>query len=160
MFDYDTGMMELNCLHGRHSKEEYLDLISMGHLPPALHYLANKPFCQAWFQTFRAVRDVLDSRTIPCHARVALQPDSQAYVMQGGRVEYVLDAITSYAKDQIDDGDFVDTFSNDLENIPICANDSRFGLVRQKLGLDPQQRWGPYYNMDLDDMDEDDDYDD
>ena len=160
MFSYDSGMMELDCLRGRNSKEKYLDLISMGHLPPALHYLVNKRFCQSWFQTFRAVSSVLDANSIPLPSRVAALPDALSYVNQGGRVEYVLDAITSNTKDSHDDGDDAETFSDDLEKIPSCANDSQFALVRQKLGLDPHQRWGPYYDADpeADEMDEDDDY--
>lgn len=142
-------------------KAEYLALISMRFLPPSLHHLVNRRFCQTWFQTFLAVGATLDAKCVPSHAQVAPHPDAVPYVTRGGRVEYVLDAIFDYAREQFNDESFEDIYSDNYEKIPSCANDWRFDhLVRQKLGLDPLQHWGPYYGIGIDEMDDNYDEDD
>jgi hypothetical protein len=89
---------------------------------------------------------------------------TQAYTKKGGRVEYVLDAITDCARQQsaeAGDGTFNELVEEDVEGLdpgewalswrrlPVCANDGEFDLVRRMLGLDPKVGWGPYEHPSL-----------
>lgn len=91
--------------------------------------------------------EFFDSRTI------------QFYTQKGGKVEYVLDAITDSCRQQSSeagDGSFDELVEEDWNEdgpsewvlswrrLPKCANDGEFDLVRWMLGLDPRVPWGPY----------------
>jgi hypothetical protein len=81
------------------------------------------------------------------------------YIDKGGRIEYVLDCVTSLAREQsadTGDGTFDEMMAEDLgqgpggdelpwRGLPRCANDVEFDLVRGMLGLDQTNVWGPYY---------------
>jgi hypothetical protein len=83
------------------------------------------------------------------------------YTNKGGRVEYVLDCVAFAAKEQsadLGDGTFDETMDDLAENqgdeedrrwrdLPHCANDKEYGLVRAMMGLDPGEICGPYYSL-------------
>ncbi|THH28899.1 hypothetical protein EUX98_g5284 [Antrodiella citrinella] len=88
----------------------------------------------------------------------------KTYIDAGGKVEYALDAITdcAYEKSPVggqyrrhlhireEDADF----AKEVGNLPECANDLAFKLVRAKLGL-PEEGMGPHWIFLSDDEDED-----
>ncbi|KAJ3903527.1 hypothetical protein F5879DRAFT_145248 [Lentinula edodes] len=70
------------------------------------------------------------------------------YLEKGGRIDYVLDAFTRNAEDRINDGDIDESYEHEKHwiNLVKYANDEKFSLVREKIGLDPSKRWGPYFD--------------
>ena len=142
------------------SNEDYL--LDMPHLPRALYPIVDKFFYQAWLKTFRVIHDLLNAGQIPTPEWVAMQPAAIPYIRQGGKVEFVIAGLTDLAKEEsaaYGNGEFEETY-DDYGKLASCDNDTAFGVVRQKLGLDPSLPWGPYHGMGDDDgMDEYDESD-
>lgn len=89
---------------------------------------------------------MLQAGGIPTLAHLSALPISSTLVAKGGKVEYVLDSLTYTAQEQspLGDGNFDDMHSEEYNKILRCDNDLAFAFVREKLGLDPRVRWGPY----------------
>ncbi|EMD30885.1 hypothetical protein CERSUDRAFT_100894 [Gelatoporia subvermispora B] len=116
----------------------------------------------------RVVPSALLSGEVKHYADHWSQDRAQFFFDKGGRVEYALNYITDVALDQSPLGDgWSDEIREDDEEwnaLPKCTNDLAFVMARQQLGLDPSQKWGPYYfPWDMTGevhMDDDDDNDD
>nr|GAT49091.1 predicted protein [Mycena chlorophos] len=109
-------------------------------------------FYKAYRDIFNAIYQLLEN-TNELPSEAALQPflsrTSSFYLNHGGRIAFAFDAITGCALDHstIRGGDHEEIFGNeeDYTSLPRCANDLEFQLVRVMLGLNPRQRWGPYW---------------
>lgn len=145
-----------------------MSLMNTDYLPTPLRTNMYKSFFQGYRSLFSAVATILNDSAngIPTPARVlgqalGAEPNVSFYINKGGRVDYVLDAIIDSAKDQsvLGDGEFEALWDNPDEvgdggvvNMPKCANDLAFMLVRQKLGIDPRVAMGPYDDDDEEDV--------
>jgi hypothetical protein len=172
--DHDIIWTELD----NHKSNEPLFMSSpyTDHLPIPFHTNMDKAFFQGYCSLFSAFATILDDSDYgnPTATRVlaqALHDDRNVnfYINEGGRVDYALDAIIDCAKDQsvLGDGEFEAIFDDikqvgytGVVNMPRCANDLAFTLVRQKMGMDPRVARGPYYDEDVDMHGEDEDDED
>ncbi|KAJ3501261.1 hypothetical protein NLJ89_g9416 [Agrocybe chaxingu] len=161
---------------------------TLDYVPLAIRQEIYKTFYVGFYTIFHAISLVLGRQpqgpaSIPTPQVVlteALTLDPRAvqfYLGKGGKVEYVLDATVDIAREQsaLGDGTFEETFDNDevggeggeerYVELPKCANDLEFGIVRRNLGLAGGLVWGPYHERDEDsedgmEVDDDDDDDD
>ena len=162
-----------------------LTLFALDYIPLSLRQKIYKTFYIGYHTIVEAISHVLKSDRIPTPQAVldaAFELNAgavQFYLRKGGKVEYVLDAIVSTAREQsnLGDGTFEDTFDCDdddegdlgggggggglgYRDLSACRNDLEFGVVRWSVGIGGQ--WGPYYEedgeygMDLDDEDDSD----
>ncbi|KAK0190291.1 ankyrin repeat family protein [Armillaria mellea] len=155
-FYKDTLPMDLD----RFRRGEALDaseaMIGCGttdYLPPALQINMFKSFYMGFATIFDVISKIMENDTqIP--KLQDMQNDAVSewgtsfYFSKGGRVEYVLDAVTGSAKAQsrLGDGSFYELFCNeDFIRLPECTNDDEFEMVEVMLGLNPRESWGPYY---------------
>lgn len=163
--------------------------IAFDYIPQTLRCEIYKPFYIGFCTIFRATRNILVTLKIPTPGVVvteALALDAEAVqfytVDKGGKVEYVFDAMVAMARKQssLGAGTFEEIFDHDEADkegvgagyraLGKCLNDLEFGIVRRKIGLVPNIRWGPYQDtkegdkgMEVDedeDKDEDEDDDD
>jgi hypothetical protein len=175
--EYDSMGMDLDYFKAYKPLSVHeIPTLNTDYLPLALRQQMYKSFYQGYRSMFLATTHVLRNAAngIPTPARVLAQALATEpryvsfYIDKGGRVEYALDAIIDTAKGQsiLGDGSFDDLWDNPEEvgddagfvNMPKCANDLAFGLVRYKLGIDPGVARGPYYeddNVEMYDEDED-----
>jgi len=176
--------LELFKSHNPLSTSELLH-IAFDYIPQTLRCEIYKTFYTGFYTVFRATHNILETLKIPTPGVVvteALALDAEAvqfYMAKGGKVEYVLDAMVAMAREQssLGAGTFEETFDHeeaDEEGVGAgyralwkCSNDLEFGIVRRKIGLVPNIRWGPYKDteegdegMELVDEDEDKDEDD
>ncbi|KAJ7736870.1 ankyrin repeat family protein [Mycena metata] len=140
-------------------------------IPPSLHSSFYLSFYKGYCNVLRAIYLLLSTTDEVLSAAGVLRFTENAdfFFQKGGRVEFAFDSITHCAQEQSPLGDdtFADTFNDDYPDWasrPTCANDLEFQLVRQKIGLNRMQQWGPYYDfggggMDVDDEDDDSDDD-
>ncbi|KAF9456663.1 ankyrin repeat family protein [Collybia nuda] len=142
--------------------------ISTDYLPWGLRSSMYKTFYKGYQTLFATIYAISGSVNTPATVTslaslVAGNPDVSCYLSKGGRYEYALDAVTSVAREQscLGDGTFDEMYEDEAEvgteftGLLKCANDLEFELVRRLIGLDPEERWGPYYDMDDDDSDVD-----
>ncbi|CAA7262588.1 unnamed protein product [Cyclocybe aegerita] len=157
---------------------------TLDYVPLVIRQEIYKTFYVGFYTIFHAISLVLGRRpqgpaSIPTPQVVliealALEPRAvQFYLGKGGKVEYVLDATVDIAREQsaLGDGTFEETFDTDevgggqgerYVELPKCANDLEFDIVRRNIGLAGGLVWGPYYERDEDEdgMEVDDDDDD
>ncbi|KAG7447836.1 uncharacterized protein BT62DRAFT_993416 [Guyanagaster necrorhizus] len=127
---------------------------TLDYLPPALQRRMFKSYI-GFTTVFKVIHKILRNDTqVPTLRDIkhdaALERDISFFKSEGGRVEYVLDALTTIAKknSRLRDGTFYKTFGNDEDflRLPECVNDDEFEMVRVMLGLDPSVGWGPYHS--------------
>ncbi|KAF9479090.1 hypothetical protein BDN70DRAFT_834943 [Pholiota conissans] len=180
-FEYDNMGTELLYFKPHQPRsEETLLCGSTSYLPLALQAQIYKTFFEGFRSLFGIIARTLadSSNSIPTleqfRAKAVGEPGVGFYFNKGGRIEYAWDAVISIAKDQsaLGDNEFENNWDDPEEpfregqyaNLPKCANDLAFDLVRRKLGIDPMIANGPYYERDEDEdagmFDEDDDDDD
>ncbi|TCD68464.1 hypothetical protein EIP91_010750 [Steccherinum ochraceum] len=132
--------------------------IGLDFVPPHLWPKIDRTFAEG----FRAVlADIIVAcRTedvVPILDRIralaATDPEAAPYLRKSGRVEYALDFVLTWAREQsvLIDGMFDENMQEDTGDrisqkwhaLPICANDLNFELVRAQIGLGRNQI-GPY----------------
>jgi hypothetical protein len=160
---------------GKPLSAEEIPFTNAEYLPLALRVQIDKSFYQGYRSLFLVVAHILkdSANGMPTPARVLAQGlggdarNVKFYVNKGGRVEYALDAIIHAAKEQsvLGDGSFDRLWDNPddvrdggMANMPKCANDLAFSLVRKMLGLDPTFASGPYHDGGDADMYDDEDF--
>lgn len=140
--------------------------IGMEFIPPSLHYAVDGSFYSQYCDVLKNIGDSLSIPPLcaptPANIRTRMGPRILFYLLRGGLVEYALDYVTNWAEDQSPEGD--GTFDEAAEHpdpnfqiypewadLPNCANDLDFRLVRERLGLGITENWGPYRaDMELD----------
>ncbi|KAG6864944.1 hypothetical protein C0991_006173 [Blastosporella zonata] len=145
-------------------------LLQTDYLPPHIRRSGLfKTFYVGYQSIFDAIYNFLDRTDQPLSlpviaARTLGARGVSFFFNKGGKIEYAFDAITHASMEQspVGDDSFAETWDehDSFTALPTCANDLEFSLVRQRLGLDPRGRWGPYREYDDDAMDEDDEDDD
>ncbi|TRM60522.1 hypothetical protein BD626DRAFT_571594 [Schizophyllum amplum] len=126
-------------------------------IPPALHHRLNHQFTRG--SSGSAVRLSRDRPGRAAHARCHHRrrrrccsqdwwdtKDVQYYLDAGGKVEYAINYVVDWTKEQMEDETLLDLMIGDerWEAMPCCANDLQFELVGREMGLSATQRWGPY----------------
>lgn len=162
---------DLDCFKPNMSLSAH-EIPSLNYLPLALRNQLHKPFYQGYRSIFSVIAHILRDAAngVPTPARVLSQalrsePSVNFYFSEGGRVEYALDAILDSATEHsaLSDGIFEALWDNpdvsdgEFVDMPKCANDLAFMLVRKKLGVDPRIAKGPYYHEDVEMLEEDSD---
>ncbi|KAJ7188876.1 ankyrin repeat family protein [Mycena filopes] len=131
-------------------------------IPPALYPNFYLSFYKGYCDVLRAIHSLLSTTDEVLSVAGVLRfiENADFFFQKGGRVEFAFDSITYCAESQSPLGDdtFADTFDDDYPDWasrPTCANDLEFKLVREMIGLDKNQRWGPYDDFEGDEMDVD-----
>lgn len=140
-----------------------IDMAGLDHVPLKLRTNIYKTFVNGYIIGVLAVGQIVREGGIPttsairqrmltgrferayCNEYVAVAH----YFQKGGLADYPLDCILHSNREQSELGDdtFRETFEEDLDAKPECANDREYDLVRSKLGLSALIR-GPYYSWD------------
>ncbi|EMD30887.1 hypothetical protein CERSUDRAFT_163665 [Gelatoporia subvermispora B] len=98
--------------------------------------------------TTRAVLETMLLGEVQNYANHWSRGRGEFFFKKGGKVEYALDCVMHAAIDQspLGNGEFDRLRERDEEwnALPRCVNDLEFEMVRQQIGLDPSQKWGPY----------------
>lgn len=138
--------------------EEISIALGLDYIPPELWNDIDKTFVEAFRVVIGAVANaVQDPTATPTAARIralSTSPDAQVYFRKGGRVEYALDLVLGFTKEQspLGDGEWDEFVTEDVAeggrqewvDLPICANDLNFDLARAQIGL-PKTLRGPYF---------------
>ncbi|THH28406.1 hypothetical protein EUX98_g5788 [Antrodiella citrinella] len=133
--------------------------VGLDYVPPRLWTKINSLFAYSYMAVVRgfqqACRDLTTTPT-PAVVRALAGPDAHYYFQKDGRVEYALDYIEHFANDQSPLGDNEwDSLQDEqaeegdeealaYSQMPDCANDLNFELVRQQMGL--PKKMGPYFD--------------
>ncbi|KZV72045.1 hypothetical protein PENSPDRAFT_684067 [Peniophora sp. CONT] len=131
-------------------KSSTLDMIPfMDYLPKSIRdpgmYAS---FINGYSAVFRAIARVTESKIIPTadvvlrHALEAEYFDAQAvrfFLEKGGKVEHALNGLLHTAREQGPggDGDFLETFGEEMGTLPTCENDEDYILLRSNLRIPP-----------------------
>jgi hypothetical protein len=135
---------------------EYNPILS--YIPPQLWPHVFKTFIRGYGSIFKAIAQLLSRFILPTESTIRAELQNgqmeyfdvqaaQFYFSKGGRIEYALDAIVDSTKNNLDlAGSMLDLYEDDkrLRETPSCANDREFDIIRQNIGLNPTQTWGPY----------------
>nr|GAT49088.1 ankyrin repeat family protein [Mycena chlorophos] len=121
------------------------------YLPRRLQPHFTLSFYKGYHNVFAAIYDILNGTNSPLSATTVhahLGNGASSYLQHGGRLEFAFDAIMdgAYQQSELGDGYHLEVFG-DYEpwtSLPTCANDLEFQLVRNMLGLNPKECWGPY----------------
>ncbi|KAF7289340.1 Ankyrin repeat family protein [Mycena indigotica] len=120
------------------------------YIPPTFQSNFYLSFYEGYCNVFRAIYELLEStdEILSVETVERRLPGTSYYLRKGGRIEFVLDAITNtaYEASALRDNEHEEIFGEDegWTALPTCANDLDFQLVRTVLGLIPGKRWGPY----------------
>ncbi|OBZ78418.1 hypothetical protein A0H81_02167 [Grifola frondosa] len=124
--------------------DQIISTVALDHLPPLLWDIINRTFFNEYRLVIHTIAEVLDK---PGDAGIPT-PDN-----------YALDYVTHLAKEQSPFGDNEWDSQQEETNpdgspfdplytaMPVCANDLEFDTVRKKLGLSPEEQWGPYDDL-------------
>ncbi|CCM00041.1 uncharacterized protein FIBRA_02067 [Fibroporia radiculosa] len=171
VFYFDTMGMETSMLsRGRHlSSIERSSLLGVDHLPPLTRMNITKRFYEQYCRVVEAVaamfrKDAGSPDVTAVRQALTTMRGIDEFFLYGGRIEHALDLVTASARDQspVGDSTWDDMVEEDddesvwdgYKSMPKCANDLEFALVRERLGLDPDQPWGPYFEYEDEDEDE------
>ncbi|OBZ78391.1 hypothetical protein A0H81_02185 [Grifola frondosa] len=111
--------------------------VGMEHVPMRLWRSVTEGFHDGYRAVFRAIALVLNSDAgIPDAATVRVDA-SNAFLKCGGRVEHALACVIDRAVLEAGAWDRSVAGDKTWAALPRCENDLEFGLVRERLGLDP-----------------------
>lgn len=128
-------------------------------IPPSLRHAIDGSFYDRFLDIIRDIDSTLRESGIPYPTTIRTRMGHRIlfYLSRGGLVEYPLDCVLHAAQEQspLGNATFDRAMSrsdngNDLKwvDLPHCANDLDFMLVREHLGLDITDTWGPYSSAD------------
>ncbi|KAG6916021.1 hypothetical protein DXG01_008790 [Tephrocybe rancida] len=150
----DTTML-MNCFENRiplRNTKSLMDCVS-DYIPENLYPSFYKTFYVGYQSIFHVIDVFLAQTDFPLSVKavteIAIKQNGvDFYFGKGGKVEYAFDALTDGAKAQSPLGDgYFDWIFEEVEvytSLPVCSNDLKFDLVRQRLGLTRDVCWGPY----------------
>lgn len=130
---------------------------AMDYIPDSVGPEFYKTFMMGYQTVIKAIQNVLESSgsmSAPTHPNIMAELRSGTiehfdkhsadyFFTKGGRIDFALDCITDYAKEDEMFDDVCESLDG-WRNLPTCRNDLEFGIVRRMLGLETGQRWGPY----------------
>lgn len=125
------------------------DSVGADYIPAAVRSRMDYEFYVQFCVLLQVIDQVLEE-ILPSanQIRRELGPRLQHYHSKGGKVEHVLDYLLSSVMDHFIPLDFPEADkmkdTPGWDALPSCANDVELRLVRYRLGLTPEIKWGPY----------------
>ena len=145
------------------TSQEIVLSTGLDHVPLELWPKIDKVFANEFLAVVRAIAIVcqasnLNALPVQEHIKAVLGNKAPHYFRKGGKIDYVQDFICSWATDMsvLRDGSWDEAMdeevaeggAEDWKDLPECANDLNFGLVRQQMGI-KRYKMGPYFPDDL-----------